>query len=649
MNSSECFNNRRLGRPKKVCFLGRFLFITVGLALFGPVLEQPRADQQAQVREGHQVSEDRWLWLKEYVERTMRAQTGRALTIGDLDLEIARITRIVAKDLALENATNKPAYMLKLGRLELHVDVVKLLEGEVVIPKITIIDPWVLLEAYGGGQTNWGLMPQPWDKGAAQTPVIQQLTLEDGRFVYRNQKQGSEISATLALLEGRMDRSTQAVRLEGHGHYAGRPVDLQIEVGRGSRLSEPNHPNPVEARLKLGETVLQVNGNVQKLVQLQGLDVHFVLVGPGSADLAAVVPNVPKDLPAYRLEGDLAHKANVWHLAMLEVRLGKSDFSGSGSLAADSQPWQVAGDFSSKQLDLESLVALSLKNKKQRDERLFPDTPLNTEYFGKLQGQVSLGVQRVTLPRLALHDARLGLAFDQGQLHIEPLKFQVTDGTVEARIVIDARSGSANTSLAVDVDNVPLQEVLAPFGVSGKAYGPLQGHAELEGMGRSLDAFVTSVDGELMVMMEDGHLKSLLVQLAGLDLWGALMSLSDVSDETAIRCAVANFKAQEGVLDARSLIIDTTETKFVGKGSINLAEETVDLAIQPRAKDFSLLSADAMLHLTGALTNLSVSTDVSQALLSLLTPIELGLSEHANCEAILEHVRRDAADVGPRD
>jgi hypothetical protein len=51
-------------------------------------------------------------------------------------------------------------------------------------------------------------------------------------------------------------------------------------------------------------------------------------------------------------------------------------------------------------------------------------------------------------------------------------------------------------------------------------------------------------------------------------------------------------------------------------------KRNVNLQIEPLAKDLSLFSADAPLRIQGPFNDLSVNTDVGQALLSLATPIE---------------------------
>jgi hypothetical protein len=57
--------------------------------------------------------------------------------------------------------------------------------------------------------------------------------------------------------------------------------------------------------------------------------------------------------------------------------------------------------------------------------------------------------------------------------------------------------------------------------------------------------------------------------------------------------------------------------------------------IRPYDKDFSLLSSDAPLRVTGRLSKPDVSPDKGALALSLLTPIEIGRADNADCQALI--------------
>ncbi|MGH8653559.1 MAG: hypothetical protein ACREYE_15955 [Gammaproteobacteria bacterium] len=106
----------------------------------------------------------------------------------------------------------------------------------------------------------------------------------------------------------------------------------------------------------------------------------------------------------------------------------------------------------------------------------------------------------------------------------------------------------------------------------------------------------------------------------------------------------------------RILVIDTTDTNVIGKGQINLRNETADLHLTPYPKDASLVSARSPVLIKGPFKDLSVYPDptalaargtAAVALGVLLTPIaaiipmvELGLGEDSECRDLVAAAKK---------
>ena len=87
-------------------------------------------------------------------------------------------------------------------------------------------------------------------------------------------------------------------------------------------------------------------------------------------------------------------------------------------------------------------------------------------------------------------------------------------------------------------------------------------------------------------------------------------------------------------------LVDTTDTKVIGGGFIDLRANRLALKLDPKAKDFSLLSAQAPLYIHGPLAQPSVGPQWGEVLRSLLMPVKLGKPEHADCHAVLAASQR---------
>lgn len=113
-----------------------------------------------------------------------------------------------------------------------------------------------------------------------------------------------------------------------------------------------------------------------------------------------------------------------------------------------------------------------------------------------------------------------------------------------------------------------------------------------------------------------------------------------------IRCAFGDFSVKNGVMDARSLAFDTTDTIIIGEGTIDLRDETLGLTLKPRPKDRSLFAFRAPLQVDGTFKHPGFRPDMKRVGLrgaialalgniappaALLATLEMGGGEDAGC------------------
>ncbi len=88
----------------------------------------------------------------------------------------------------------------------------------------------------------------------------------------------------------------------------------------------------------------------------------------------------------------------------------------------------------------------------------------------------------------------------------------------------------------------------------------------------------------------------------------------------------------------QAFVLDTSDTVIDGEGFIDLGQQTLNLKFVPRAKDFSLFSAESPLYIKGTFGDISASPKLGEVLLSLATPIKPGTKDRADCQNLLESV-----------
>jgi uncharacterized protein involved in outer membrane biogenesis len=140
----------------------------------------------------------------------------------------------------------------------------------------------------------------------------------------------------------------------------------------------------------------------------------------------------------------------------------------------------------------------------------------------------------------------------------------------------------------------------------------------------------------VLLSMVEGQMGKVLIELVGLDVAETIEKAIAKEKAYQLRCLVADLAVHNGRMETQMLLVDTTDTKVIGGGFIDLQEKKLGLKLDPKAKDFSLFSAQAPLYIVGPLAKLSAGPKLGEVLLSLSMPIKLGKPENADCQAVLK-------------
>ncbi|HEY0340973.1 MAG TPA: AsmA-like C-terminal region-containing protein, partial [Steroidobacteraceae bacterium] len=196
----------------------------------------------------------------------------------------------------------------------------------------------------------------------------------------------------------------------------------------------------------------------------------------------------------------------------------------------------------------------------------------------------------------------------------------------------DAKSATPKARVDRRVTNIRLGQFARKDPSQPPLDGPLQGHLDLTGRGRSLRDMAANANGTVTLTLPRGTIRASLAELTGLDFRGLGLMLTKNKDDTAIRCGVARFQAHDGVLTSQTLVIDTDPVLITGAGTIQLDSEALDLEIQGHPKELRVLRLSAPIAVQGTLRHPSVSLDKGQRKFKLIDP---GHAKDADCGSLL--------------
>ena len=180
----------------------------------------------------------------------------------------------------------------------------------------------------------------------------------------------------------------------------------------------------------------------------------------------------------------------------------------------------------------------------------------------------------------------------------------------------------------------------------------MQARAVVDGTGDSVHQVMSDANGRFTLILPDGQVTSAFAELTGINVSKGLGLLLTKSDEKApIRCGVAQFKIDEGLMNAENITFDTQDVLIKGSGNINLGPEELHLEIKGEPKKIRLTRLRTPIEVKGHLLKPSVGIDIGStakqgaiaaALGAIATPIaavlafvDPGLAKDQNCAALL--------------
>ena len=244
----------------------------------------------------------------------------------------------------------------------------------------------------------------------------------------------------------------------------------------------------------------------------------------------------------------------------------------------------------------------------EADGQILPDTALDLRPLVQaFNGAVRYQAREVRSEAYPVDSIDVRLEIQGDDVTVSPLTVGVGGGEVAGNVSIDVKPVPAEGTMDLRIERVNLKEVLASIGIDDDSVGELGGEAKYWFRGDSVASFAAGLDGGLLLLMTGGGLDALLVELASIDLVESVtLAIDPGKTLTDVDCAYLDLQSRDGLNEIETFVLDTADTVFIADGSIDLAEESFDIAVEPHPKDASMLEVASGVRVTGTVDDFSV-------------------------------------------
>jgi hypothetical protein len=430
----------------------------------------------------------------------------------------------------------------------------------------------------------------------------------------------------------------------------------------GDPLAEVTRGRPYRFAFeeRSSNSVLDGRGTVPEPFDFRVLDVDATASGDDLKDLFFLVGVSLPDTGRYRAAVRIERNHSLFRYRDLSLAAGDSDLRGTLNIETGGGHAHIDAELESRLLRMADIGAAAAGRAAARSDaeqaRLLPDTPLPLDGIRAADAQINYRAHELRFGHMALLAATAHVALEQGKLTIAPFVASLFQGHVNGRAQIDASRTPASAS--IDLKLADLRPAVLEHAAKGPPAfdGPLEGRIELKGQGRSLHQFAATADGTVSAVVPGGTLRAAFADVIGANpVHGLGLLLSKDQSQTEVRCGIASFAAQRGVLRAQSLLLDTDTVQVSGEGEISLDTESFDLTLhgEPKQRHLMRLHTPVLVGGTFKHPNIGIKggSGTAQATKALAigvvrTPLEIlgfvdsNLAGNADCNALLQAAQK---------
>jgi AsmA family protein len=568
--------------------------------------------------------------------------------------------------------------MTQIDRLTVQIRLLPLLRGHVDLMQVRADRADVRLKRDAQGRATWDFSDGKKKEEPLRLPPIRRFIISDGKLRLEDQRRGLIFNGTVSASE-HLGAANRGFQLAGDGALNRAPFHLRVTGGALLNIDR-TRPYPFDADIRAGATHVIARGDVPRPFDLGDLRMNVTATGQDLEDLYDLTGVTLPNTPPYRLQARFIRNDLVYRFDGLRGRVGDSDLAGRLQVDASGKRPKLDAQLTSRSLDFDDLAAVfgaapkvgpgetaspqqaAVAREMIAEQRLFPDATLKVDRLRAMDADVTYRAAAIRDAPLPLRSGAVKLNLDRGLLTAHDLAVELPRGRIAGVVRLNARGAVPVTDLDLRLSGARLEQLVPAMDGGTPLAGALVARAKLRGTGDSVHRAASTADGQAVVVVPGGEIRRAFAELLGVNVVKGLgLLLSKDQEKTDIRCAVADFRAVNGVLTADNIVFDTGPVLGTGRAMVDLRAERIDLRVKGHPKKAQLIRVIAPVTVKGPLTapKFGVETDkavaqggIAVALGALATPLaailpflDPGLAKDAACGSLVAGAAGKGAPV----
>ncbi len=231
---------------------------------------------------------------------------------------------------------------------------------------------------------------------------------------------------------------------------------------------------------------------------------------------------------------------------------------------------------------------------------------LSPEMLRRQDVTLKVEVNQVLSGKDKLGSGRLEARLENGRADIGPIEVEVPGGSAKLRLGYEPTEQDVKVDLHIDVQKFDYGVLARRIKPESDLRGAFSVRMDVDSRARYLSEILRHGNGRIEFAVWPQNMQAGIFDLWAVNVLVALVPAVDPGKASKVNCAIGRFELTDGKLVDRTILLDTSRMRVVGKGKANFAEENFDLRMSPQAKTAQFLSLATPIQVDGTFSNFKV-------------------------------------------
>ena len=551
------------------------------------------------------------------IQARVKEATGRDLRIdGDISLSLFPPVAVSVEDVGFANAPGASTpEMATIDRLDVALQVLPLLSGEVAIDRFILEQPVINLEVDEQGQPNWQLQtaeaaPAPSGEtgggdSAGGGAAVSELRLGDVRLVngtlnYVNRQSGQEVTVSDVNMELSLPSLSEPFAADGSAVWNGEQVNLELSAANPRALMG-GETTDVAMKVDSAPVTFSFDGAARNAEQL-GLQGALSLDVPSIRELAAWTGN-PLEFPGeglgpFNVAGQL--EMTGAKVALTEAKLKLDEIAGDGQFSVDATGAKpmIKAELTVDQLNVNPYLPPEQEAAAGDQGGAaggssggaagdaggeWSDEPIDVSALGALNADLAFNAGGIQYKDVKIGQSRLTVVLQDSKLTADLAEMQLYEGSGAGTLVLDGSSGQPAIAADFDLANFQAGPFLNDLAKFDRILGTAESKLSVKATGASQRDLVSNLNGNGSMVFRDGAIKGINIAAVVRNISTAALEQSfDDAQKTDFAELSGTFTIDKGIVKNDDLAMVAPLVRMTGAGTVPLPQRTVDYIVKPK-------------------------------------------------------------------